>query len=214
MPSDPLSFDEIKLPFIFVPHGAPEPTEWLQRHPDYIKLPATFVPRARSDGRGAADGLRAPSDPAAPWLPAGDALSNGMSAEASGASDGVSLPDDPIAAFRQANDALATAASGYASDRAGGSNQYAAGLNNSKNGTDPSGMLRAYDAYSAASKVSGAVVFFALVLGQPEIAIPFAAFGAVMSAGANLGPELLAQCKPENRPDPIDFGPPVGREMI
>jgi antitoxin MazE len=26
--------------------------------------------------------------------------------------------------------------------------------------------------------------------------------------------DLLAQCKPENRPDPIDFGPPVGREII
>jgi antitoxin MazE len=26
--------------------------------------------------------------------------------------------------------------------------------------------------------------------------------------------ELLAQWKPENRPDPIDFGPPVGTEMI
>jgi antitoxin MazE len=26
--------------------------------------------------------------------------------------------------------------------------------------------------------------------------------------------DLLAQCKPENRPDPIDFGPPVGREML
>jgi antitoxin MazE len=26
--------------------------------------------------------------------------------------------------------------------------------------------------------------------------------------------ELLAACKPENRPDPIDFGPPVGRELI
>jgi antitoxin MazE len=26
--------------------------------------------------------------------------------------------------------------------------------------------------------------------------------------------DLLAQCRPENRPDPIDFGPPVGREMI
>ena len=29
----------------------------------------------------------------------------------------------------------------------------------------------------------------------------------------NLG-HLLAQCKPENRPDPIDFGPPAGREII
>ena len=26
--------------------------------------------------------------------------------------------------------------------------------------------------------------------------------------------ELLAQCRPENRPDPIDFGPPVGRELM
>jgi antitoxin MazE len=26
--------------------------------------------------------------------------------------------------------------------------------------------------------------------------------------------DLLAQCKPENRPDPIDFGPPVGKELI
>ncbi len=26
--------------------------------------------------------------------------------------------------------------------------------------------------------------------------------------------DLLAACKPENRPDPIDFGPPVGREII
>jgi hypothetical protein len=49
----PHAFDEIKLPFIFVPHGAPEPTEWLERHRDYIKLPATFVPHARSDRRSA-----------------------------------------------------------------------------------------------------------------------------------------------------------------
>ncbi|WP_428539645.1 AbrB/MazE/SpoVT family DNA-binding domain-containing protein [Rhodopila sp.] len=26
--------------------------------------------------------------------------------------------------------------------------------------------------------------------------------------------DLLAQCNPENRPDPIDFGPTVGREII
>jgi antitoxin MazE len=26
--------------------------------------------------------------------------------------------------------------------------------------------------------------------------------------------DLLNQCKQENRPDPIDFGSPVGREMI
>jgi antitoxin MazE len=26
--------------------------------------------------------------------------------------------------------------------------------------------------------------------------------------------DLLAQCKPENRPDTVDFGPPVGRAII
>jgi antitoxin MazE len=26
--------------------------------------------------------------------------------------------------------------------------------------------------------------------------------------------DLLAQCKPENRPDPIDWGPDAGRELI
>jgi antitoxin MazE len=26
--------------------------------------------------------------------------------------------------------------------------------------------------------------------------------------------DLLAQCKPENRPEQVDFGPPVGREII
>ncbi len=26
--------------------------------------------------------------------------------------------------------------------------------------------------------------------------------------------DLLAACKPENRPDPIDFGPPAGRELV
>lgn len=26
--------------------------------------------------------------------------------------------------------------------------------------------------------------------------------------------DLLAQCRPENRPETVDFGPPVGREII
>jgi antitoxin MazE len=26
--------------------------------------------------------------------------------------------------------------------------------------------------------------------------------------------DLLAQCRPENQPDTIDFGPPVGRESL
>jgi hypothetical protein len=49
MPSDLHTFDEIKLPFIFVPHGAPEPTEWLRNHTGWTKLPATLEPNSRGD---------------------------------------------------------------------------------------------------------------------------------------------------------------------
>lgn len=36
--------DDLETPFIFVPHGDPEPVEWMARHPGYVKIPATFVP--------------------------------------------------------------------------------------------------------------------------------------------------------------------------
>jgi hypothetical protein len=131
MPPDPLSFDELKLPFIFVPHGEPEPTDWLARHPDYIKLPATFVPRG--DGAGQADpsfGSPSPGqrrtidglgdapgtspEPTAPWPSTGNAKPDAMSAAPNQAPNLAPTMDDPIAAFVQANDALATAASRYA----------------------------------------------------------------------------------------------------
>jgi hypothetical protein len=43
--------DDLHLPWIFVPHGAPEPTEWMAEHPGWIKIPATMVPRG-SGNRG------------------------------------------------------------------------------------------------------------------------------------------------------------------
>jgi hypothetical protein len=49
MPSDQHSFDEIKLSFIFVPHGMLEPAELLSGHADWIKLPATLEPNSRGD---------------------------------------------------------------------------------------------------------------------------------------------------------------------
>jgi hypothetical protein len=49
MACDPHSFDQIKLPFIFVPHGAPEPTELLGGCADWIKLPATLKRANRGD---------------------------------------------------------------------------------------------------------------------------------------------------------------------
>jgi hypothetical protein len=41
----PDGWDVVRLPFCFVPHGAPEPTEWMARHPGWFKIPATFIPR-------------------------------------------------------------------------------------------------------------------------------------------------------------------------
>jgi len=38
--------DDLVVPFIFVPTGDPDPTEWLAQHPGAIKIPAVFVPRA------------------------------------------------------------------------------------------------------------------------------------------------------------------------
>ncbi len=39
------SHDTLVVPFIFVPHGDPVPHEWLARHSDPIRVPATFVRR-------------------------------------------------------------------------------------------------------------------------------------------------------------------------
>ena len=38
--------DDLQTPFLFVPHGAPEPVEWMRKHPGWVKFPATFVPHA------------------------------------------------------------------------------------------------------------------------------------------------------------------------
>ena len=38
-------FGDLQAPFLFVPHGAPEPMEWMRRHPVWVKFPAPFVPR-------------------------------------------------------------------------------------------------------------------------------------------------------------------------
>jgi hypothetical protein len=49
VPSDGERPDELRVPFIFVPHGHPEPKEWMERYPGWVKFPAVMVPRAEPD---------------------------------------------------------------------------------------------------------------------------------------------------------------------
>lgn len=37
----------LRVPFVFVPHGAPTPREWLAEHPGAVRFSATFRPHAR-----------------------------------------------------------------------------------------------------------------------------------------------------------------------
>ena len=39
--------DELRVPFVFVPTGAPDPVEWMARHPGWVRFPATFKPHPR-----------------------------------------------------------------------------------------------------------------------------------------------------------------------
>lgn len=101
--------DTLVVPFIFVPHGAPEPREWLAQHPGAVRIPARFVPRQASNRAGSDWQLR--FDPFAALVMGGEEYVHGQSNghdEISGSSSPL-LPgtEDPVAAFLRVNSALA-----------------------------------------------------------------------------------------------------------
>jgi hypothetical protein len=126
--------DQLRVPFAFIPHGAPLPLEWMAAHPGWVKFPATFVPRAQASlpTKTAAPGAPAPRiggarrpeaavpasaassrSMAPPPLPRGaPALASGL---APGRRDLLRPPNDrrtidPIQAYRLANTSDAIAA--------------------------------------------------------------------------------------------------------
>ncbi|MGH7152627.1 MAG: hypothetical protein ACREF3_01760, partial [Acetobacteraceae bacterium] len=45
--------DTLRVPFVFIPEGASQPTAWLIEHPNHIRVPAMFVPAKQSPRIGA-----------------------------------------------------------------------------------------------------------------------------------------------------------------
>lgn len=54
-PKLPASSNYLRAPFIFVPHGAPKPVEWMAAHPGWVSFSATFRPRPMLAPRDSAD---------------------------------------------------------------------------------------------------------------------------------------------------------------
>ena len=44
-------FHDLVTPFIFVPHGAPDPVEWKKANPGWVSFPATFIPHTQPGRR-------------------------------------------------------------------------------------------------------------------------------------------------------------------
>ena len=62
-------FNDLVTPFIFVPHGAPDPVAWKKANPGWVSFPATFIPHKQPGRRYAViNGRRWPLDKRGqPW---------------------------------------------------------------------------------------------------------------------------------------------------
>lgn len=116
MPQDPFSSDDLKLRFIFVPHGETPSEQVMDGDTDWVKVPGHFEPRdgdnraagpsaqVSPDGRTGANTPDARSAPNSLAMPASLRHMDG-----GGERTVAGLADDPIAAYRRANSALDTA---------------------------------------------------------------------------------------------------------
>ena len=198
---------------IFVPHGEPEPTEWLASHPDYIKLPATFVPRTDGDGgtepssgsppagqRRTIDGLAPPPDPAAPWRPTENAVPNATQAGTHESSDRTFIGADPVAAYCRANEALPTAAGRHVSEHAVASNPPADVGNAPADRTAPSSSL--------AEQVTSAIWHDIISPAEAKEALPAQAVHQQNAPPSQATPAHSQTIKGEG-----SYYPPAGRSM-
>ena len=106
--ADPDDPNTLRVPFIFVPAGDRPPLEWMREHPGWVRIPATWIPRApREDELGEQwdVSLQIPDEPpvvpsaqadSPPRQPSGRSLVQGLGAPLRGRFPPVSVLPTPV----------------------------------------------------------------------------------------------------------------------